>query len=414
MRVGLNKFLVITVALFAGAPLAFAEVFEVTPGKGTVAAAAAKAKAGDTLKLAAGEYIGSIDLAEGVTLEGAGADVTTIVGDAMASINCQGPRVVIAKVSIKPGEKTRRGVNASSAVRVERCRFVGVDEAVALRGAPLSDVIACEFLDCGIGVRAIGEASPTVMGCLFSGGRMGVLSMSGMPYIRNNVFMKQDNGIRMVPGEEQAIIRNNFFGECKEAAVAILPAKGDLVGAPSMRNNVFHGCGAAATGNAAVLETTSHALVQGITAPAFRSETGAEVLKVGERNISEGDSGMKLGEAGQLKVTNAELLDGKGLRAAGDAKEHTPRIGVEAAWTVIGCRATAALPGERFREPILIANAVAEEYQYLRTLGLQLVQQSLETSDGYKIDKMSCKGPAGPVTLKFNISRFMGEAMIRP
>lgn len=396
------------IALLLSAAVTRADVLEANPGAGTIAPLAAKARDGDTIRLKAGEYTGSVELPEGVTLEGAGADQTILVGTAHAAVNCAGPRVKITGLCIKSGEGTIRGVTSRTPVRVERCRFDGVKEAVALMTAPLSDVVACEFINCGIGVRAIGEACPTIWGCSFKGGGMGVFAMDGMPYIRNNVFSGQRAGLRMALGSQQAIVRNNLFLDCKDAGIELMGASAF---GPAIRNNIFGRCGAAITGEADLLRNTSHFLVFGVQAPAFRDKAGAMAL---EAPAAGADPGIDMGPDGTLVIANQQIVENKGIRASGDPEGHAAWIGPERAWWRAGPAAAGELPPVRFNEGALLANAVREEYQYLQLRGVRLCRQATGRENGRQYDTMSCVDQGNPVELKFDITRFFGEMSIKP
>src|SRR5262245_6843229 len=90
---------------FALARFTAGDEIRVTPGAGALAAALAKAKPGDVLKVAAGEYQESVRVPAGVTIEGAGADRTTLVGADYAAINCAGAHVRIAGLTIRGGDR---------------------------------------------------------------------------------------------------------------------------------------------------------------------------------------------------------------------------------------------------------------------------------------------------------------------
>jgi hypothetical protein len=383
---------------------ACADIIPAAPGPATITAAAAKAREGDTIQLAAGEYSDSVELPGGVILEGAGAGKTTLTATGYAAINCRGPGVKIAGLTIKPGEKTTRGINTSTPVRVERCRFVGVKEGVALMTAPLSDVVACEFINCGIGVRAIGEACPTVWGCVFKEGDTGVFSMEGMPYIRDNLFRGQRAGIRMVVGDEQPIMRNNLFLECRDAGIELL-AKETPISAPSIRNAMFDGCGAAVTGDAGLLKSVSHCLIH---------EIKTATLKAGERSIVEADPGVAVDSTGYITLSHEDLAEGKGVKAGGDEDGRVAWVGLEQPWWHPGVDAPKDLPPLRFQPPDLVANAVKEEYQYLQLRKLGMGQQSTGKKDGKHFDTMSCSDHGKPLELNFDIGRFYDEMSIMP
>lgn len=407
-RIPVICFSVLTLSLACSA---MAEDIAVSPGKDAITAALAKAKAGDVVKVAAGEYTESIVVPADVTIEGAGADKTTLTGVSGVTINCDGPHVRIVGLTIKPGPKPLRGVNTSFPVRVERCRFEKVPEAVAMMSAPLSDVVACEFVDCGIGVRAIGGACPTVWGCSFKGGNLGVFGMNGSPYIRDNVFNGTKCGVRMLPHDIQpSIVRNNVFINCPDGAVVVLDSPKAFAG-PSVRNNVVANCGAAVVAPAKLAGGVTHNLYKVSKAPAFRDEAGGEVATTGN---TEGDAGATVSDTLTVKVAHPELVDGKGVRLCSEPEGTAGTIGLEKGWLSVGIGAAGPLPPARFGGKMLIANSVGEEYQYLRLMGRPMATQSMGVVGGVRTDTHTPGDGKEPAQLVFDISRFFSESGLKP
>jgi hypothetical protein len=397
------------ISLIACTAASLAADIEVKPGAGTISAAAANAKPGDTLLLQAGEYTDNVRLGEGVTLKGAGPDKTVLTGPEYALVNCTGHSVTVIGIEFRPGEKTVRGVNASLPVRVERCRFKGVKEAVALMGAPLSDIVCCDFIDCGIGVRAIGKACPTVWGCKFSGGGMGVFGMDGAPYVRNNLFVGQKTGVRVI-SDEAAIIRNNIFWKCSESGVES-SAKNPIF-APSIRNNIFDSCGAAVVASADQARDTSHAIVHAIPDPAFRGPNKEATLK-DTATIVSADPELALTDSGELKWKQ-EIGKEKGIRLNNEPEGTKGNIGLDGL-AQPGTGAEAKPPPSRFTGPIYIANSVAEEYMALQALGMpRSGNQSMGVENGVRLDKLETRKDGKPFTAKFDIERFFSEAGLKP
>jgi hypothetical protein len=93
--------------------------------------------------------------------------------------------------------------------------------------------------------------------------------------------------------------------------------------------------------------------------------------------------------------------------AAGD-------IGLTGGWTRPGCRVPSGgeLPPVRFGGPILIANAVSEEYVLVRAEGCRVERQAVAKEGDRQIDvlKVTCDGQAAE--RKFDIARFFGEAFL--
>lgn len=389
-------------------PLAAAGIV-VEPGPGAIGAALANAGPGDVVEVRAGEYQESVRIPEGVTLRGAGADVTTLIGTDFAAIHVGGPGVVISGLTIRGGEETVRGVDSDLPVRIERCRFVGLREAVGLRVAPLSDVLACEFEDCQIGVRAIGEASPTVWGCIFRGGSIGVFAMQGGPYIRNNLFDGVEQGLRLVlRSPNTMIVRNNVFRDCKIAGIMILGSENELLGL-SIRNSIFDGCGIAMQGHESDFKSVSHAIVRGIEAPAFRLNSGGAPVDMDMSSIFEVDPGLEVKDGYRIIIAHPQHTKDKGLRHPIQTRDALGEIGVEEAWVTLGVRSEAELPPARFGGERLISNVITEQYQYLRLLGTMPRQRHMSYQDGVPLDTHLL--PDGR-SLVFDISRHRGEAMI--
>jgi hypothetical protein len=392
---------------------AAAAEIKVSPGKGALAAGLGKAKPGDVVHVAAGEYAESVTVGEGVTVEGAGADKTTIVSNEFAAINCAGPRVRIIGFTIRGGKGCERAVNTSAPLRVERCRFEKMATGVALMGAPLSDIIACEFHDCGIGVRAIGGACPTVWGCAFIAGKMGVIGMNGSPYIRNNLFDGVDSAIRLSPGDaDGSIIRNNVFHKCKTTAIEVFEPK-PAFSAPSIRNSIFVRCGAALIASKKLANSTSHAVLHEVKSPAFRDADGGETIKVGQAGLSETAVSLTIEKDLTVKAGPAESLIDKGIGPWSDKKIVPGTIGLDKAWSRVGVGATAKLPPQRWGGKLLIANSVSEEYLYVKSIGRKSGKQGLTHENGKPMDRLTLEGDEDPKEIVFDLSRFFGEAFIK-
>ncbi len=389
-----------------------AKEIKVTPGAGALAAGLKKAKPGDVVKVAAGEFSECVTVNEGVTIEGAGANKTTIVANEYAAINCSGPRVRIVGLTIRADKKCVRGVNTSTPVRIERCRFEDVPEGVALMKAPLSDVIACEFIKCGIGVRAIGGACPTVWGCVFDRGNIGFFGMNGAPYIRNNLFKGVKTGIRMAPGDaDGGIVRNNLFFKCETAAIELGESK-ESFSTPSIRNFIVVECGAALRCPKAMVASTSHAVLTGVKAPAFRDAEDNETLEIGDKSLKEVAVKVTIDKTNTVKVETDDSLK-KGIRLWSEKEGTAGTIGLESEWARVGTGATAELPPVRWIGKILIANSVSEEYVYVRMLGRKSAGQGLRHEDGTPVDRLKFDDGKEPDEIAFDLSRFFAEAFLK-
>lgn len=399
----MNTFLASIVACSLATSVLAADI-PVKPGTGTLTIAAGTATEGDVLVLEKGEYRDAVTLSAGVTLRGAGAGESVLIATGRFAVQCDGEGVTVNGLTIKGDGETLRGINTMSAVRIERVRFENIKEAVALMGAPLSDVVHCDFIDCGIGVRAIAESSPTVWGCRFKGGNLGVLAIGGSPYVRHCVFDGVSEGCRVSPGGSP-MIRNNLFVDCP-TAVILLSSKDDSASA-WMRNNVYVRGTSALVGTMESVNGLTHSVVHGLTGPIVANDSGSAV-GAPAATVVEADTAVTVADDGTINWGTREALDGKGVAAGGDAADARRDIGPQATLTKVGAAAPADAesPPVRFRDQPYIANSVSEEYQALRMWRLRSSEQSMKS------------GPEGPTDthdtggkeIVFNIARFFSES----
>ncbi len=391
-------------------PAVHADDIEVQPGPTALTDALRRAQPGDVILLGAGRYEESVEVPAQITLQGSSVDEVVIFSQEFSCVRVTGPHVVIRNIEFRGTDDTRRGVSSDYAVRIEKCRFVGLPEAVALSRAPLSDVIHCEFIRCEIGVRAIAQASPTIWGCLFEGGGRGVFALNGGPYIRNNLFHNLETGMLLVSDNVHTmIVRNNIFSRCTKAAIEV--NGGDFPFAfASIRNNIFHECGAAARGSAALLGGISHCVADncGETPMSLTDEGVFDYVK---QQVSQEAIGLEIHENGTIEIAARQVLRGRGIRQAAESEGTTNAIGFSSDFERPGCRIkpNTTLPKMRFGNDPLIANAVSEEYLYLMMLGLRSQGQGLTTKDGRSMDTHTVQGDGKTVEIVFDISRFFGE-----
>jgi hypothetical protein len=387
---------------------------EVGPGEGTISAALSKARSGDVLKLAAGEYRDTLAVPAGITLAGGGPDKTRLTGTGHVLVQLTGPNVTIRGIELLCGADTERGIDSDAAVRIERCRFIKFPHGVALGGAPLADVVCCEFKDCNIGVRSIGKSSPTIWGCRFQGGRQGVFVMDGGPYIRHNLFFELDEGLR-VASQDGAIVRNNVFWRCKSHGVLVMPRGEMAILGPSIRNNTFVQCGDAVAGPAEWLAGVSHAVAYESGDPPIRVDAGQPAFDLASHKVSIGDPGLALDEQSTLTVKNKGLTDGQGVRLSDQPASEKGDIGLSKSWTTPGCGVATGieLPPVRFTGAVLIANCIAEEYLALRRAGCDSNGQALRAENGRHIDVLQATCDGQPAEWKFDVDRFFGETEVK-
>jgi hypothetical protein len=387
----------------------------VEPGTGTISAAVSRAKDGDILSLRAGEYQDSARVATELTIVGAGVGQTRWTASEYAAITVAGPNVRIVGIEFRPGEQTERGIHSEQPVRVETCRFVGYTHAISLLGAPLCDVVACEFIDCNIGIRAIGTASPTVWACVFKGGRQGMFLMDGAAYVRNSLFCNLEEGLRVLSAD-QPIIRNNIFCRCKATGVLVM-RRGDVaILTPSIRNNVFESCGTAIRGPEDWLSSVGHCAVHDSGTPPIAVEPKGTPFNIAAHHVVTGDPELTLKEDGTVIIGNAALLHGRGIRLPHEPPGTPADIGLARDWDKPGCQPPTAvkLPEVRFDGPVFVANAVAEEYVAVKLWGCKAKQQTTRMEAGRRIDVLTVECAGRTEERKFDVTRFFGELGLQP
>ncbi len=399
-------------ALIACAVPCVADEIRAAPGKGTISEVAAKATAGDVILLESGEYEDAFTLGAGVTLRGAGAEMTILRSSERVVVRASGPRVTVCDLTIRGDGETLRAVDASGPVRVERVRIVEVKEAIALMGAPLSDIVACEFVDCGIGVRAIAEASPTVYGCVFSRGRMGVFAMGGAPYVENNAFVDLEEGVRAVPkGTNQAMIRNNLFLRCAKSGVVVAMGQ-DALSVPMIRNSIFQDCPVAIiTPKSDIPALIKCAVLHNVPEPAVRDEKGEASLELAAHGFAKEDPGLTFGKDFSVTITHQQVVVGKGVRRASEPQDVVSNLGPTLSKLGVSAPVPEGAMMVRWNHPKFIANSVSEEYQAMRVLGLRSSKQAtMSTPNGQQDIHTGADG----ATFSFDISRFYGENSLKP
>ena len=395
----------------AAAAIAGGETIEVSPGPGAIATALKSAQEGDIIFLKDGTHEESVELPAGVTLKGSGPDRVVMIATSYAAVRTLGPNVVIEGIEFRVTPEAHRGVAADSPVRIERCRFRSIPEAVALMAAPLSDIVHCEFVDCDMAIRAIAESSPTVWGCSIRGGNIGVFSFGGAPHIRNNLLCGMKQGMLLISDSPHPIVvRNNVFSGCTETA---MECRGGEMPFPcaSIRNNIFHQCAAIATGPADLLKGISHNAIDACGDAPLKPDEG-ESIDPASRSFVSVETGLAVSPEGQVTITAADALKNTGIREAREEAGTKRPIGLADRCNRPGCNpaANAPVPPIRFLADPLIANSVSEEYQYLRMLGLRHHRQALITRDGAPIDQLQVMRDGEEAAILFDISRFFSES----
>lgn len=393
---------------------AHAKEIHVAPGERAISKAVKQAAAGDVIVLQAGAYEDAITLPAGVTLRGAGPDKTVLKATEWACISVGGPGVRIEGIELRPGAETERAINADEAVRIERCRFRKFPSAVALMGAPLSDIVHCEFVQCDIGVRAIGHASPTVWGCSFTECRVAIYIQRGGPYIRNNLIRGGETGILIMAGDPPTIRNCVFFG-CQDAAIKILRAA-DLF-QPSIRNVIVSKCKSAIVGPAEATSGVSHMLLHDVSKPPFVTKDRAPTLDPTKYSIVTVDPGLSVAGNGTVSCKNDGAVRGKGAPHCHPEGSPPGDFGLERNESRPGCAPlpTAHIPPIRFEGKVHLSNAVSEEYQAIAMWGYPRPQMhaSLSADHGGLLSQHTCDKDGKEVFVTFDPMRFFCETRLQ-
>lgn len=390
------------------------DVVNASPGKGTLSAALASVSDGGVVNLTAGEYTDSIVLRRDVSIQGAGADKTFVTGLEPWVMNCQTGKIVIRDLEVR-GRGVKRGIHASTSIRVERVRFRDVEEGIGLAGAPLSDIVCCEFIGGKIGIRSV-LGCPTVWGCRFQGMETGILSSDGSPFIFNNLIFDVSRGVVLLIGNEMPIVRNNMFVKCNGPAIDVRSGKDAALGRTSIRNNIFEECEAAVVAEKPFGRHITHAIINKVQPPAFRDREGRAIVEETAAWVTTTDPGIKLEEDGSCRVEKVSVIVDAGIRLCTEPKGTRGILGLMRGWERPGCKPApgATLPSIRMREEPYLVNAVMEEYQCLGLWGLQPGSQSISEKENRWIDTVSCKKGGVTVEMRFDCSRFYSEDGLRP
>ncbi len=387
----------------------WAQVIDVGPESGSLAKALREAKPGETLRLAPGIYEGSIKVPAGVSLEGAGAESTTIVGTdgtvmrfGTAWPDDIGRRVV--GLTVMGAKSQMNGIEASGSIRIERCRFVGFSTGVELSESPLSDIVCSDFVNCSFGIQLRG-ASPTIWGCEIIGGHKGVWATKGEPYLRNNVFWDQSVGYSQSGGRSglvcQAIVRNNLFFESKVSGIDMLFFEPP---SPFIHRNIFNSCEVAVHASRTVLDGLRYCMVDPGLRNRFRDGDKEEVVRVGTDGNVEGRVGASLMD-GMLAYMYPKVA----VVGPREGQPLTIVYGPEPEWTGFGTHGTGKVPPIRFGVAQPIVNSTMEEDDFARHRGLKVLKRVRETSRGRHVDRLTCTKDGEESELVFDISRILEE-----
>ncbi len=223
----------------------------------SIAAALEKARAGDTVEVASGEYSAPLQMKNGVTVRGKGPDVPVLrlaqpdgqPGAAVVAQNVRGARLL--RFAIRSDEKAPLSVGVeieNSDLELQDTDIAGAATGIEIKGSSSAILRANTIHDCvNTGIRITGDAKPWLMfNAVLRNGRRArgdqavpgsgiLIENPARPVLQGNIF--SDNGGEAVKMPEQmdrdAFAKFNF----------LLPAK-----APA--RNRTQGPGSAQTGGA--------------------------------------------------------------------------------------------------------------------------------------------------------------------
>lgn len=391
------------------------EEISVAPGDGTIALALEGANAGDVLVLGRGVFAANAILPGGVSIRGAGAGATRLTVASVTALQCPAGENTISRLEIAGAlGAPQMGITARGPVRIENVRFVNLRAGVRLNSAPLSDVVACEFEMCEIGVRAMDGASPTVWGCRFEKCMLGVFSAEGAPLISNNFFHTGLAGVQIFAGARgrMAIVRNNLFWRVGRYAVEV-HQRTDPAEAPSVRNNMARDCRRLMMSTEQLADRLSHVLVINMDGPLLRDRNRMEIaIDEQDREIRAGEAGLSIDQDGVIAVSNLANMRW-GVREGFEKKGTRHWIGLEPAWFNPGLGTPASAgPGRRYGDAkLIVVNGVVEEEQVLarRGIGMGDVTRSVDNDAG-TIEYRTAEGEV----IRFDGRRYLGEAELQP
>jgi hypothetical protein len=395
-----------SLAIFAGLTcraFCYAEPIDICPAPAAITIALKSAKPGDVIRLAPGLYTESITLPAKVSLEATDPHATFLVGEDDAIITCRNGDNRITGLTLVAARTTTRGIIAAASVRIERCTFDGIIEAIILQHAPLSDVVACDFLKCPIAMT-VDSSSPTVLGCRFVDGGVTALRVSsGDPYIRNCSFWGHKGsaiGLFEYRDSNRAIVRNCYFSGNPGGAIIFQSAQADV---PRIHHNVFSLCTPAIKAQPLVLDSLRDCVVD-LGRSRFQDSHGHDISVDVLKGVLEGDGRATLAE-GAVQFVNPRAVittrDGRGRSLS--------EFGPEEPWKVIGTRSTSPLPPLRFGSDCPVVNSEREEEQILSQRRLVLQKRERITMGKNPIDRLTCQSLDEDVVLLFDVTRIVEE-----
>ncbi len=212
-------------ALFLVGTCAGAAELKVPSQYGTIQEAVDNASAGDKIVVAPGEYHGNIKLKEGVILQGAGADSTTIVGSGTGSVIEGAKNAVVEGFTITGsgkkgsiGTTMDAGISANnSPMTIANNRIVGNNTGIKLYYSP-SHVLNNEISGSEhYGIYLSYSNSNVRNNIIRDNKSYGIYVSYSKPEITNNTIYNNLDGI--YSEVSHVVVKNNIISGNKEAGI---------------------------------------------------------------------------------------------------------------------------------------------------------------------------------------------------
>ncbi len=187
------------------------------------------AEPGAEIMVPAGTYAGVVHLRDGLTLRGAGDDVTIIDGQGAAQVVTLGKNAALIGFTVRGGAMLVG--NAGNFAGVFECTLTGYSSfALAFQGG--SGVAAHNRIEGSAGRTGIlcANANPAIVNNLISGNQNGVqIHPHLIPVIADNLFRDNVMAVHIV-GDSRAVIERNHFDGNQQVVSSGELADGNVVG----------------------------------------------------------------------------------------------------------------------------------------------------------------------------------------
>ncbi len=191
----------------------------------TIQAAIDAANSGDAILVAPGTYKENIKLREGITLQGAGAAVTTIDGGGEGNVAEGATGSVIEGFTIMNSGKVGRsgdvmdvGISAKhSPMTIANCRIVGNNAGISTYYSPSNIVNNIIAGNKAFGINILYSDSQVKNNLIYNNGSYGIYNSYSGPEIINNTITDNMEGIYSFVS--RVVVKNNIIASNKNAGI---------------------------------------------------------------------------------------------------------------------------------------------------------------------------------------------------